>query len=230
MLCVYIYAFQIIPTSFIFQIEAVSMIRAIFFLLLLLVANTSLQDQAHAQSKSKVAKSAKPDALPSFKVFETKPASLMAVLDTDGDGKLSGSEIDYATDQLLRLDANDNGLISADELPASGSMSKSKSGSATKAKSGSASKAKSGSESKSMPSEAAEATPAPTPANGGFIADYTGAGDEDYNALVALDANSDGLLTLDEMKGSYQWMFPRIDADKDGSVTPDELLDFATDL
>jgi len=193
------------------------MIRAIFFLLLLLVANTSLQDQAHAQSKSKVAKSAKPDALPSFKVFETKPASLMAVLDTDGDGKLSGSEIDYATDQLLRLDANDNGLISADELPASGSMSKSKSGSASKAKSGSA-------------SEAAEATPAPTPANGGFIADYTGAGDEDYNALVALDANSDGLLTLDEMKGSYQWMFPRIDADKDGSVTPDELLDFATDL
>jgi len=46
----------------------------------------------------------------------------MAVLDSDGDGKLSGNEIDYAADQLLRLDANDNGQIDIDELPSSKSM------------------------------------------------------------------------------------------------------------
>lgn len=49
--------------------------------------------------------------------FTTKPLTLMAVLDIDGDGKLSGSEIDYATDQLLRLDVNDDGSIGEDELP-----------------------------------------------------------------------------------------------------------------
>lgn len=54
---------------------------------------------------------------PSFKLFDVKPKSLMAVLDSNGDGKLSGKEIDFATDQLLRLDANDNGEIDVDELP-----------------------------------------------------------------------------------------------------------------
>lgn len=56
-------------------------------------------------------------AAPSFELFEVKPNSLMAVLDSDGDGQLSGKEIDFATDQLLRLDANDNGQIDVDELP-----------------------------------------------------------------------------------------------------------------
>jgi len=53
----------------------------------------------------------------SFKPFDVKPKTLMAVLDSDGDGQLSGKEIDFATDQLLRLDANDNGQIDPDELP-----------------------------------------------------------------------------------------------------------------
>ena len=53
----------------------------------------------------------------SLKPFDVKPKTLMAVLDSDGDGQLSGKEIDFATDQLLRLDANDNGQIDADELP-----------------------------------------------------------------------------------------------------------------
>jgi Ca2+-binding EF-hand superfamily protein len=59
------------------------------------------------------------DAASSFKPFDVKPDSLMAVLDSDGDGQLSGKEIDYATDQLLRLDANDNGQIDVEELPGS---------------------------------------------------------------------------------------------------------------
>ena len=53
----------------------------------------------------------------SLKPFDVKPKTLMAVLDSDGDGQLSGKEIDFATDQLLRLDANDNGQIDVDELP-----------------------------------------------------------------------------------------------------------------
>ena len=56
-------------------------------------------------------------ATPSFEPFDVKPKSLMAVLDSDGDGQLSGDEIDFATDQLLRLDVNDNGQIDVDELP-----------------------------------------------------------------------------------------------------------------
>jgi Ca2+-binding EF-hand superfamily protein len=62
---------------------------------------------------------AAPEKAASFELFETKPVSLMAVLDSDGDGKLSGAEIDFATDQLLRLDANDNGEIDPGELPGS---------------------------------------------------------------------------------------------------------------
>lgn len=72
-----------------------------------------------AKAKSEVGKEMKESdaTAPSFELFEVKPESLMAVLDSNGDGKLSGKEIDYATDQLLRLDANDNGEIDVDELP-----------------------------------------------------------------------------------------------------------------
>lgn len=72
-----------------------------------------------AKGNSKMKAEMKKDAAatPSFELFDVKPKSLMAVLDSDGDGQLSGEEIDFATDQLLRLDANDNGQIDVDELP-----------------------------------------------------------------------------------------------------------------
>ncbi len=80
-------------------------------------------EQRDREEAAPMGKSAQTNPAPakatSFEPFKTKPLNLMAVLDSDGDGMLSGSEIDFATDQLLRLDANDNGQIDADELPGS---------------------------------------------------------------------------------------------------------------
>lgn len=78
--------------------------------------------QPQPTKKAVVPKEAAPQAVPkgistNFSLFKTKPVSLMAVLDSNGDGQLSGEEIDYSADQLLRLDVNDNGMIEPEELP-----------------------------------------------------------------------------------------------------------------
>ena len=70
-----------------------------------------------AEMKKEMKDMKEPTEGSSFKPFDVKPKTLMAVLDSDGDGQLSGKEIDFATDQLLRLDVNDNGQIDPDELP-----------------------------------------------------------------------------------------------------------------
>ena len=70
-----------------------------------------------AEMKKEMKDMKEPTEGSSFKLFDVKPKTLMAVLDSDGDGQLSGKEIDFATDQLLRLDVNDNGQIDPDELP-----------------------------------------------------------------------------------------------------------------
>ena len=127
---------------------------------------------------------AAPATVPSFKLFETKPSSLMAVLDIDGDGQLSGSEIDYAADQLLRLDANDNGEIESDELPDS------------------------------------------APAYSGFNPAYTGPGEQIYKTISGFDKNADGQLTRSEMKAEYRGVFRTIDSDGDRSISPKELLGY----
>ena len=73
--------------------------------------------RSKAEMKKEMKEMKEPTEGSSFKLFDVKPKTLMAVLDSDGDGQLSGKEIDFATDQLLRLDANDNGQIDPDELP-----------------------------------------------------------------------------------------------------------------
>ena len=80
--------------------------------------NSKAAQPSPAGSETKtMAPDAKKMASTAFEPFSTKPVSLMAVLDTDGDGQLSGEELDFATDQLMRLDVNDNGSIEAEELP-----------------------------------------------------------------------------------------------------------------
>jgi len=90
-------------------------------------SNRGRPSAAKANSEAKKEMKMADTANTSFKLFDVKPKSLLAVLDSDGDGQLSGKEIDFATDQLLRLDVNDNGQIDVDELPKgmmAGSMSK----------------------------------------------------------------------------------------------------------
>ena len=77
----------------------------------------SMPPGSKAEMKKEMKDMKEPTEGSSFKPFDVKPKTLMAVLDSDGDGQLSGKEIDFATDQLLRLDANDNGQIDPDELP-----------------------------------------------------------------------------------------------------------------
>lgn len=48
-----------------------------------------------------------------------RPATnpLLAAFDADGDGRLSPAEIDRASDLLRMLDANRDGVLTADEVP-----------------------------------------------------------------------------------------------------------------
>ena len=70
-----------------------------------------------AEGSDKKAGSSTKKEMTSMDPFKTKPKTLMEVLDSDGDGILSGAEVEFAANQLLRLDLNKNGRVDVDELP-----------------------------------------------------------------------------------------------------------------
>lgn len=121
---------------------------------------------------------------------------LVTALDTDGDGKLSGGEIEAAGKSLLKLDRNGDGKLGPDELfarPADG-----------------------------PPGRPGEGRPGEgRPGEGRPGEGRPGA--EAAERLKAADTNGDGKLSKEEAPDRLKENFDRIDANSDGFIDETEL-------
>ncbi|MBF0309518.1 MAG: EF-hand domain-containing protein [Magnetococcales bacterium] len=110
-------------------------------------------------------------------------ADLIAKMDKDGDGDLSGEEAEGPlADRFAKADTNGDGKVDQKELEA---------------------------DMKTMRKEGGPGKSGQAPSS--------------QDLLKLLDANGDGTLAADEMKGPLSKQFGRIDANGDGKVTQDEL-------
>ncbi len=123
---------------------------------------------------------------------------IMAALDADGDGEISGDEIAKSVVALNGLDKNKDGKLTTDELrPEFGGR-------------GGPGGERGG--------------PGGERGRGGPEGDSAGL----VNRLMALDKNQDGKLAKDEVEGRMQAIFERADADHDGFATKEEIEKIAS--
>ena len=124
-----------------------------------------------------------------------------AALDADHDGTISAAELADAPGALKAIDRNGDGALSADEI---------------RPEFGPGGPGGRGGRGRGGPDEPGE-TPATSP-------------DELAATLMGFDKDSDGKLTKAELPERLQGLFDRADADKDNSLTSDEIKKSATSM
>ena len=141
---------------------------------------------------------------------------LMAVLDTDGDGELSSEEIANAVVALQKLDTNEDGKITLDELRAF--MAQRRPG-------GPAGRGRPGGPGRP---EGARGPGGPAGRPGGPRG-FGGPGGPQFIArLMQFDEDGDGKLSREELPPRMaQQMFDRIDTNGDGFLDKEELEQFS---
>jgi Ca2+-binding EF-hand superfamily protein len=124
---------------------------------------------------------------------------LIAAIDTDHDGTISASEMQAAPEALKTLDANHDGRLTVDELrPAfDGRGPRGGGDGGFEGRGG-----RGGEEGRGAPAASA---------------------DDPTDTLMAFDRNGDGKLDRAELPDRFQGLFDRADANKDGTLTRDEL-------
>ncbi|HVW06316.1 MAG TPA: hypothetical protein VHB78_15000 [Vicinamibacterales bacterium] len=120
--------------------------------------------------------------------------ALVTALNRDGQPGLSAAEVAGAADVLKALDRNGDGRITGDELPAFGRGRDGRLGRGRGAF-----------------------------GRSGGARDGAAADDDLTSTLMAFDQDKDGKLTKAEVPGRFQGLFERVDANKDGVLTADEV-------
>ena len=133
---------------------------------------------------------------------------VMGALDTDGDDEISASEIAEATAHLKKLDLNNDGKLSSEELRPNFPGGPGGPGGFPGGPGG--------------PRGFSGGPGGPGGPPGG------GASGEELAArMMEFDADKDGKLTSEELPARMQGMLTRCDADKDGKLTKEEILAMA---
>ncbi|XZE56370.1 hypothetical protein SH139x_002478 [Planctomycetaceae bacterium SH139] len=155
----------------------------------------------------------------------------LAIFDIDSDGEISADEIKDATASLLKLDRNRDGRLTGDELrPGGGPGAQGRPGGGP----GSGQQMQGQRGQRGGPGGARQGSGnaggfgGRGPGSGGRGGDPA-QGDAAFAAQVlTLDANKDGLMTLDELPGHMHEAFEIADADKNGSLNEKEMLTLAS--
>ena len=152
------------------------------------------------------------------------------LFDADSDGELSASEINNATAVLIKLDRNGNGVLSGDELrPPGGSGAEGRRGGGqADSRGGPTTRGQQGQRGGSGRS-GGNSGRGPGGGGGGGRGGDPAQADAAFAAeIMSLDANKDGLISLDELPAHMHEAFDIADADKSGTLNQNELLALAS--
>jgi Ca2+-binding EF-hand superfamily protein len=130
---------------------------------------------------------------------------VLAALDADGDGKISSAEIDSAPAALRKLDKNDDGDLTAEEMrPDFAAMR---------------GRGPGGGPGRFGPGGPPGGGPPPREREGGF----RDRPEAMVDRVMQLDKNDDGKLTKEEIGDRMRGLFDRADENEDGEITREEL-------